>query len=67
MSLYDKLPVGVLVAFYYEILKNIEKGILTKRMYEELELISNAAERKNVTIIHKKSLSYPQPHKTLPV
>ncbi len=67
MSLYDKLPVDMLVAFYEEILKNIEKGILTDRMYSELELICNAAERKNVTIIHKKSLSYPHPHKTLPV
>jgi hypothetical protein len=50
MSIYDKLPVDVLVVFYYEILKNIEQGILTERMYAELELIYAAAERKDVTM-----------------
>jgi hypothetical protein len=54
MSFYDKLPGNVLISFYYEILNNIEKGILTERMYAELELIYAAADRKNVTIICKK-------------
>ena len=54
MSLYEKLPANVLISFYYEILNNIERGILTDRMYEELELIYSAAKRRNITILFKR-------------
>ena len=57
MSLYDKLPADLLVAFYYEIIRNIEKGILTEMMYDELELIYTAAKEKNVDIIYKQKVT----------
>ncbi|MBY0149447.1 hypothetical protein [Neobacillus niacini] len=38
MNFYEKLPVEFLIRFYNEIIKNIEKGILTKNMYYELGL-----------------------------
>jgi len=46
-----------LVAFYYEIIRNIEKGILTEMMYDELELIYTAAKEKNVDIIYKQKVT----------
>ncbi|MGG3912231.1 hypothetical protein [Peribacillus simplex] len=35
-SLYDKLPFELLAGFYFEINKNIEKGILSDAMYHDL-------------------------------
>jgi len=50
MNLYEKLPVEFLIRFYNEINKNIEKGILTKKMYYELGLIISAANRRGITL-----------------
>ncbi|WP_179295634.1 hypothetical protein [Bacillus sp. FJAT-45350] len=54
MSLYDKLPNDVLIEFYYEISSNIERNVLTERMYVELELIDEVAKRRGITIIKKR-------------
>ena len=42
MNFYEKLPSDFLINFYNEIIKNIEKGILSKNMYYELGLIISA-------------------------
>ncbi|WP_332633595.1 hypothetical protein [Halalkalibacter flavus] len=63
MSLYDKLPVDLLSEFYFAIRQNIEKGILTEKMYIEIELIQAAAEKKGFIFSedhksnHSKSLT----------
>ena len=48
MDFYEKLPNDVLIAFYNEINKNIEKGILTKQMYYELGLIFSVLNRRGI-------------------
>lgn len=53
MSLYHKLPNDVLIDFYHEILGNIERNVLTERMYVELELINEVAKRRGITVIKK--------------
>lgn len=50
MDFYEKLPTDFLVAFYNEVLKNIEKGILTKIMYYELGLMISAASKRRITV-----------------
>ncbi|MBT2667228.1 hypothetical protein J7J00_17200 [Bacillus sp. ISL-4] len=55
-SLYDKLPLGLLAGFYFEINKNIEKGILSDAMYHEIKLIEQAALRGGISFeyLHDK-------------
>lgn len=50
MDFYEKLPTDFLTAFYNEIMKNIEKGILTKNMYYELGLMISAASQRGITL-----------------
>jgi hypothetical protein len=50
MDFYEKLPTDFLIAFYYEIMKNIEKGILTKNMYYEVGLIISVASQRGITL-----------------
>ena len=50
MDFYDKLPTDFLITFYHEIMKNIEKGILTKNMYYELGLIISVASQRGITL-----------------
>jgi hypothetical protein len=50
MDFYEKLPTDFLIAFYQEIMKNIEKGILTKNMYYELGLIISVASQRGITL-----------------
>ena len=50
MNLYEKLPVELLFRFYNEVKNNIDKGILTKKMYYELGLIIAAAYRRGITL-----------------
>jgi hypothetical protein len=50
MNFYEKLPADFLNSFYNEILKNIEKGILSKKMYYELGLIISVASQKGITL-----------------
>ncbi|WP_077211997.1 hypothetical protein [Bacillus dakarensis] len=50
MEFYEKLPTDLLVAFYYEIMKNIEKGILTKNMYVEIGFIISVASQRGIEL-----------------
>ncbi|MTT32897.1 hypothetical protein GMB86_12860 [Terrilactibacillus sp. BCM23-1] len=54
ITLYEKLPSDVLTQFYFEIKNNIDKGILSDAMYQELELIKVAALKRGFTILEKK-------------
>ncbi|MDN3015867.1 hypothetical protein PH210_06550 [Paenibacillus sp. BSR1-1] len=48
MNFYEKLPEELLIRFYYEIINNIEKGILTKNMYYEIGIIISVANRRGI-------------------
>lgn len=50
MSLYRKLPNDLLLAFYEEIYKNINKGVLSEVMYSELQLIYEVAMERNLAL-----------------
>jgi hypothetical protein len=50
LNLYEKLSTDFLIAFYYEMMKNIEKGLLTKNMYHELGLIIDVANQRDITL-----------------
>ena len=49
-SLYDKLTLELLAGFYYEINKNIEKGLLSGAMYHEIRLIEQTALRRGISL-----------------
>ncbi|OXT15238.1 hypothetical protein B9K06_22270 [Bacillus sp. OG2] len=48
-SIYEKLPDELLGGFYCEILRNIEKGVLTEAMYHEIDLINTAAAKRGLS------------------
>lgn len=50
MSLYERLPDNVLADFYFEIQKNLNRGISTERMNHELTLIKSEAEKRGLSI-----------------
>jgi hypothetical protein len=50
MNFYEKLPNDVLSAFYYEIMRYIEKGILSKNMHYELGLMISVASQRGITL-----------------
>ena len=50
MDFYEKLPTDFLITVYHEIIKNIEKGSLTKNMYYELGLIISVASQRGITL-----------------
>ncbi len=50
ISIYDKLPINVLTSFYYEIKSNIERGLLSDIMINELDLIHTAAKRRGIIL-----------------
>jgi hypothetical protein len=50
MDFYEKLPTDFLISFYYEMMKSIEKGLLTKNMYYELGLIISVASQRGITL-----------------
>ncbi|PGY06318.1 hypothetical protein SAMN05444673_2983 [Bacillus sp. OV166] len=52
MDFYEKLPEELLIRFYYEIINNIEKGILTKNMYYEIGIIISVANRSGISLDH---------------
>ncbi len=58
MSLYGKLPNDVLIEFYYEILSNMERDVLTESMHVELDLIDEVAKRRGTTIITKRIVNH---------
>ena len=51
MDFYEEVPADFLIDFYHEIMKNIEKGLLTKNMYYEIGLIISVARQKGITLI----------------
>ncbi|TVX76495.1 hypothetical protein FQP34_24725 [Peribacillus simplex] len=55
-SLYDELPLELLAGFYYEINKNIEKGILSSAMYHEIRLMEQTALKRGISLeyLHDK-------------
>lgn len=55
-SLYDKIPLVLLTGFFYEINKNIQKGILSKAMYHEIRLIEKAALKRGVSLIYQPDM-----------
>ena len=50
MDFHERLPTDFLIDFYHEIMKNIEKGLLTKNMYYELGLIISVASQRGITL-----------------
>lgn len=50
MDFYEKLPTDFLIAFYDEMVKNIEKGVLSKNMYYELGLMISTASKRGITL-----------------
>ncbi|MFP5110750.1 hypothetical protein ACJ005_29445, partial [Neobacillus sp. 211] len=44
------LPEELLIRFYYEIINNIEKGILTKNMYYEIGIIISVGNRRGISL-----------------
>ncbi|MCM2534228.1 hypothetical protein NDK43_20070 [Neobacillus pocheonensis] len=50
MDFYEKLPSDFLITFYDEIMKNIERGLLTKNMYYELGLLISVARQRGITL-----------------
>jgi hypothetical protein len=50
MNYYRTLPTDFIIDFYYEMIKNIEKGILTKNMYYELGLMFAVASQRGITL-----------------
>jgi hypothetical protein len=50
MDFYEKLPEELLIRFYYEIINNIEKGILTKNMYYEIGIIISVANQRGISL-----------------
>jgi hypothetical protein len=50
MNFYQKLPADILIAFYYELMKNIENRVLTKNTYYELGLIISVASQRELTL-----------------
>ncbi len=55
-TIYDTLPAYLLVGFYYQIKKNIKRGLLSNAMYQEIDLIKQAANRKGISLdyLYKK-------------
>ncbi|PPA69518.1 hypothetical protein [Jeotgalibacillus proteolyticus] len=50
-KIYDQLSNDLLAGFYVEINKNINKGILSSAMYQELELIKKVAAERGLSNI----------------
>lgn len=50
MNFHERLPSDFLIDFYHEVMKNIEKGLLTKNMYLELSLIISVASQRGITL-----------------
>ncbi|MFC7062352.1 hypothetical protein [Halobacillus seohaensis] len=50
-SVYDDIPLELLMGLHDEIHKNIKKGILSEVMYSELHLMKDAAKRKGIRFL----------------
>lgn len=49
-NFYDKLPLDVLAQFLYHINKKIEKGILSKSLNYEIDLINKSVKKKGLSV-----------------
>ncbi|MCW9134122.1 hypothetical protein OF830_25345 [Bacillus paramycoides] len=49
MSIYKLLSNTLLISFFIEINKNIEKGILSDAMYYEIDLIKTEMKKRNLS------------------
>ncbi|MCW9133938.1 hypothetical protein OF830_24210 [Bacillus paramycoides] len=63
MSSYKQLTNALLIGFFIEINKNIEKGILSDAMYYEIDIIKMEMEKRHLTEvdlqkIHKEYIKY---------
>ncbi|WP_101842768.1 hypothetical protein [Halobacillus sp. Marseille-P3879] len=47
---HDNYTTDELVGLYYELLKNIYTGLLTEAMFNEIEMIEKAAEKRNMSL-----------------
>ncbi|MGE6619193.1 hypothetical protein [Bacillus mycoides] len=56
MSLYKQLSDALLVGFIIEINKNIEKGILSTAMYQEIDLIKTEMKKRNISEIDSQKI-----------
>jgi hypothetical protein len=45
-SFYDRLPLEMVAGFFYQIHKNIDKGILSDAMHHEIKLLERTAKRR---------------------
>ncbi|HWK23056.1 MAG TPA: hypothetical protein VNS08_08500 [Ureibacillus sp.] len=57
---YYDLSLEELAGFYYHLNINIEKGILSKSMYQEVQLIEEAAKKRGLPLswlYHKGSIT----------
>ncbi|WP_216828182.1 hypothetical protein [Alkalihalobacterium elongatum] len=50
MNTYRRLPTENLLAYYYEITKEIKEGIISKSVYFELGLIISVASERGITL-----------------
>ncbi|MFC7062371.1 hypothetical protein [Halobacillus seohaensis] len=50
-SAYDDMELDLLVGLYAAIHKNIQKGVLSERMYSELYLMQDSAKRRGISIL----------------
>lgn len=54
MTLYEELPTDLLVGFHYEIQKNINRGVLSDAMYQEINLIKAEAKKRGISLLDLK-------------
>lgn len=50
MKFYEELPTDVMLQFYKEFPRNIEEGIITKNMYDEVGLIISVANKRGIDL-----------------
>jgi len=49
-SFYDRLPLDLVAGFFYQIHRNIDKGILSEAMYQEIRLLERTAKRRGISL-----------------
>lgn len=50
MLLYKKLSLDTFIFFYHEMMKNMDRGLLTKNMYDELRIIIFVEKQRGMTL-----------------
>lgn len=54
LTFYEGLPTDLLAKFYYEIQKNIDCGMLSDAMHQEINLIKIEAKKRGITLLELK-------------